>query len=266
MKDQAIAQARGSTSPDQALNRMREYLQALVLRSLHESEAFRCLAFVGGTALRILHSLPRFSEDLDFSLVSGDRYAGMQWMSKVKRDLALAGFDAHVTWNERKTVHTGWIRLARLLNEAGLSPHPQEKLSVRVEIDTRPPAGARCERRVVTSHVTALLQYYDLPSLMAGKLHAAITRDYTKGRDWYDMMWYLSQRPPVEPNMVLLQNALDQTQGAAACEASQWRTLVRRRLESCSFADVAADVLPFLERRSDAAMLTRENLLELLHT
>ena len=71
MKEQALALARSAADPGQSLNRMREYLQALVLRSLYESEAFRPLAFLGGTALRFLYDLPRFSEDLDFSLLSG---------------------------------------------------------------------------------------------------------------------------------------------------------------------------------------------------
>ena len=72
MIDQALALAREQEDPGLALNLLREYLQSLVLRSLHESEAFRALAFVGGTALRFLHGLPRFSQDLDFSLLSGD--------------------------------------------------------------------------------------------------------------------------------------------------------------------------------------------------
>ena len=74
MKEQALSLARGAADRGQALNALREYLQSLVLRSFYESEAFRCVAFVGGTALRFLHGLPRFSEDLDFSVVSPDGY------------------------------------------------------------------------------------------------------------------------------------------------------------------------------------------------
>jgi hypothetical protein len=264
MKEQALALVRGLTDPGQALNRMREYLQALVLRSLHECEAFRPLAFVGGTALRFLHSLPRFSEDMDFSLVSAEGYAGRDWMAKVKRDLALAGFEPEVTWNDRKVVHVGWVRLPAILHDAGLSAMPAEKLAIKLEIDTRPPTGARCERRVVTRHVTFLLQHYDLPSLLAGKLHAVITRKYAKGRDWYDLMWYLSQRPPVVPNLPLLQNALDQTQGAGRRDALSWGTLVRERLGKIDTGAIADDVRPFLEHPRDAALLNRENLLGLL--
>lgn len=260
MKEQALALARGTHDPAQALNLLREYLQALILRSFQESEGFRPLAFVGGTALRFLHGLPRFSEDLDFSLVEPAGYAGKEWMAKVKRDLTLAGFDPRVTWNERKTVHTGWVRLAGLLHEAGLSALPDEKLAIKLEIDTRPPAGARCERRVITRHVTFLLQYFDLPSLLAGKLHAVLTRRYAKGRDWYDLMWYLTQRPPVEPNLFLLQKALDQTQGAGRFDAQAWRSLVQKRLAALDMDAIAADVRPFLERPQDAAFLTRENV------
>jgi predicted nucleotidyltransferase component of viral defense system len=260
MKEEALALVRGVPDPAQALNRLREYLQAFVLRSFHESEAFRPLAFVGGTALRFLHGLPRFSEDLDFSLVSGDGYAGKEWMAKVKRDLTLAGFAPEVTWNDRKVVHTGWVRVAGVLHEAGLSAMPTEKLAIKVEIDTRPPAGRRCERRIVTRYVTFLLQHYDLPSLLAGKLHAVITRKYAKGRDWYDLMWYLSQRPPVAPNLPLLQAALDQTQGAGRRDALAWKQLVQERLTALDMRAVSEDVGPFLERPQDAALLTRENL------
>jgi predicted nucleotidyltransferase component of viral defense system len=264
MKEEALALVRGVPDPAQALNRLREYLQAFVLRSFHESEAFRPLAFVGGTALRFLHGLPRFSEDLAFSLVAGDGYAGKEWLAKVKRDLTLAGFDPEVTWNDRKVVHTGWVRVAGVLHEAGLSALPAEKLAIKLEIDTRPPAGAHCERRIVTRYVTFLLQHYNLPSLLAGKLHAVITRKYAKGRDWYDLMWYLSQRPPVVPNLPLLQAALDQTQGSGRLDALAWKQLVQARLTALDMRTISEDVGPFLERPQDAALLTRDNLAALL--
>jgi len=264
VKDQALALVEKATDRGQALNTLREYLQALVLRSFYESEAFRCLAFVGGTALRFLHGVPRFSEDLDFSLVSPEGYAGKDWMAKVKRDLALAGFTPEVTWNDRKTVHTGWVRLCGLLREAGLSPLADEKLAIKVEMDTRPPEGGHCERQIVTRHLSFLLQYYDPPSLMAGKLHALLTRRYAKGRDWYDLVWYLSQRPPVAPNLLLLENALNQTQGEKHIDARQWREAVRSRLLAMDMNALLEDVGPFLERPQDAGMITRDNLLALL--
>jgi hypothetical protein len=264
VKEHLLTVVRAAADRGQALNIMREYLQALVLRSFHDSEAFRCLAFVGGTALRFLHRLPRFSEDLDFSLVSPDGYDGQAWMTTLKRDLTLAGFTPEVTWNDRKTVHTGWVRLRGLLHEAGLSPLVDEKVAIKVEVDTRPPGGGHCERQIVTRHVSFLLQYHDPPSLMAGKLHALLTRRYAKGRDWYDLVWYLSQRPPLTPNLPLLQNALDQTQGVDRIDARRWMRNVRDRLVETDIKVLVDDVGPFLERPRDVALLTRENLLGLL--
>lgn len=264
VREVALSLARAASDPGQARNSLREYLQALVLRSLHESEAMRSLAFVGGTALRFLHGLPRFSEDLNFSIVEAADYAGQEWMAKVKRDLALAGLEPVVSWNDSKTVHTGWVRLPGVLHEAGLSAMPDERLAIKLEIDTRPPSGARCERRVVTRHVTFLVQYYDLPSLMAGKLHALLVRRYPKGRDWYDLVWYLSQRPAASPNEPLLQNALDQTEGAGKHDARRWRDLVRARMDALDMQSIRDDVAPFLERPRDAKLLTRTNLTDLL--
>ena len=260
MRDEAIQLVQGETDPARAMNALREFLQALTLRSLHESEAFRSLAFVGGTALRFAYGLRRFSEDLDFSLETSAGYEPERWMAKLKRDMALAGLEPSIRWNAGTTVHKAWIKWEGILYEAGLSPHPSQKLSVKLEIDTRPPAGAVCERQIITRHRLLALQLYDLPSLMAGKSHAIITRGYPKGRDWYDLLWYLGHRPAVEPNLVQLQNALDQTQGEGAFDAREWKSLFLERLRQCSADKLAADVSPFLENAEEAAMLTDENL------
>jgi len=99
---------------------------------------------------------------------------------------------------------------------------------------------------------------------MAGKVHALITRSYPKGRDWYDLAWYTSHRPPIQPNLALLQNALDQTQGQGKLEATNWRQLalnIFRRLDS---RKLTHDVAPFLEHQQDIVMLEPGNLEELL--
>lgn len=264
MKEEALTLAKNAPDPGTALNRLREYLQAFTLRVLHDCEAFRSLAFVGGTSLRFLHGLPRFSEDLDFSLETPGAYDGVSWMRAIKRELGLAGFEVEVTWNERAVVHAGWIRVAGVLQEAGLSPMKNQKLSIKVEIDTRPPAGAVLERRLVTRHLTFFLCHHDLPSLMAGKLHALLCRPYVKGRDWYDFAWYLSQRPPTAPNLTLLQNALEQTGEHQGLQAGNWNQALCQKIEALDLQAVLRDVGPFLERPEDVKLLTRENLLGLL--
>ena len=264
MNDEAVSLARNVADTSRRLNILREYLQSLVLRSLHESEAFRCLAFVGGTALRFLYQLPRFSEDLDFSLTQTAGYEPAEWMAKVKRDLSLAGFNPLVSLNDRKTVHVAWIKIGAVLKESGLAAMADQKLSIKLEIDTKPPEGAVTLNQVVEKHRMFVVRHYDQPSLMAGKLHALITRKYPKGRDWYDFIWYRAVRPPITPNLTLLQNALDQTQGKGAMSAAGWPDHMTRRIAGLDMARIRDDVEPFLERDGDADLITRQNILGLL--
>ena len=210
MKNDALRLVQSIADPTDRLNLLREYIQALILRSLHESQAFTSIAFVGGTALRFLFNLPRFSEDLDFFLESEKEYRPLVWMQKVKRDLHYQGYEVSISWNDRSAVHVAWVGIPNLMKEAGLSGHPEEKLSVKIEIDTNPPKGAMCASTLINRHTLFAVRHYDLPSLMAGKVNALLTRPLCKGRDWYDLVWYRSQRPPVEPNIELLGNALGQ--------------------------------------------------------
>jgi len=96
--------------------------------------------------------------------------------------------------------------------------------------------------------------------MMAGKVHALLTRPYPKGRDWYDLVWYRSHRPPLTPKQKLLQNALDQTQGKGNLKAAQWQKLLKDKLDSLEIEHLAQDVHPFFERAEDRHLLTRENL------
>lgn len=264
MKDEAVALANAVNDPAQKLNILREYIQAITLRSLHESEAFQQLAFIGGTALRFIHGLPRFSEDLDFSLNNPDNYKPEGWMRKLKTDMTLAGFDAVVSLKDKTTVHKAWIKIGGIMNEVELSPLQDQKLSIKLEIDTRPPDGAETQRTIVTRHSIIAVQHYTLSSLMAGKIHALLTRKYSKGRDWYDLVWYRGQRPPQEPNLNLLQNALDQTQGAGNIQARQWKQLLRESLAQLNVDALREDVQPFLERPEAAQLLSIENLTAVL--
>jgi len=93
-------------------------------------------------------------------------------------------------------VQVAWVRTAHLLAEAGLSGHARQNLSVKVEIDIRPPAGAAIQRTLVTRHFTFVVSHYDLPSLFAGKLHALLTRGYPKGRDWTVTAFLTSSNGP----------------------------------------------------------------------
>jgi predicted nucleotidyltransferase component of viral defense system len=264
MKEEALHLARETQDPTQRLNVLREYIQEFVLRSLHESEAFYCLSFVGGTALRLLHGLPRFSEDLDFSLEKATGYRLSQWTAKIERDLSFAGFKVTTSFNERKTVHTVWIIFSEILHELELSAIPGQKLSIKLEIDSNPPAGARLETRIIQRHLIFTLRHHDLPSLMAGKVHALLTRPFLKGRDWYDLVWYLTKRPIIKPNLTLLEKALEQTSPKLTRQAGQWRRELLNLVKLLDSDRLKRDAALFLERPQEAALLSAENMARLL--
>ena len=264
MKDRAL-QLISEAPQGQRRNVLREYVQAHVLYSLQSARAFERIAFVGGTALRFLYGLHRYSEDLDFSLEHAEGYSFGRLLDGVESDLANAGFDVTIHPHEGEPVNSAFVRLPGLLYEAGLSPHRTEKLSVKIEIDTRPPAGATTTATLINRHFLVALLHYDIPSLMAGKLHALLARPYTKGRDIYDLLWYLSLPDGADPNIHLLQNALDQTGwNGPQVRAENWREVITDKIVGLDFAKIADDVGPFLERPEDRALLTREIVLSAL--
>jgi len=253
-------------SKPRAGNLAREYLQARILETLQISGGMISLAFQGGTALRFLYDLPRFSEDLDFAFERPkDRFDFQNIIEKVRRGFEKENYTVQLKVNTKKVVHTALVRFPGLLYELGLSAHQNQVLSIKLEMDTNPPAGAGLETSLVRSHVLLQLQHHDQASLLAGKLHAVLQRNYTKGRDLYDLFWYLSNRRWPEPNLILLNNALKQS-GWKGGNLSQdnWREVIWKRVNSMPWDRVLDDVSPFLEKEAELQLLTRENLLGLL--
>lgn len=265
MRQEALSVVKAVTNPQDKMNRLREYLQAFILRSFHESGAFDSMAFVGGTALRFLYDLPRFSEDLDFSRHGEAPYRLDDWMDKVKRDLSFADMESTVSVKMEKTVHAAWVRTPGLLYDAGLSDQADQKLAVKIEVDVRPPVGAGFENRIVNRHLLFGIRHYDLPSLMAGKINALLCRVYLKGRDYYDLLWYLTKTPPIAPNLVLLNEGLKQTLKDPP-PATEWKSFLLKKFDEIDWPKIGPDVERFLERPEDVRLLTKENLSALLNS
>ncbi|MCL6614276.1 MAG: nucleotidyl transferase AbiEii/AbiGii toxin family protein, partial [Firmicutes bacterium] len=139
------------------------------------------------------------------------------------------------------------------------------ELHGRIEVDTNPPAGAGLATSLIRRHVLLRLQHHDRASLLAGKIHAILQRPYVKGRDLYDLLWYLSDPSWPVPNLVMLRNALAQTgwTGEVPTEGN-WRSLVAERLRGVDWERARADVAPFLPDGFDPGLLAAENLLALL--
>ncbi len=265
MKDYLLELVASRTGFNAKLNIMREYLQAYILRIMHDEGVFRSTAFVGGTALRFLYKLPRFSEDLDFSLTGEMGCSFITLLEKIKKELILSGYEISLSYNAQKSVNYAFVKYENLMYEAGLSPHKHQKFSTKIEIDTNPPRGAVVTTGMVNVYVPLSFLSYDLPSLFAGKIHALLNRKYTKGRDFFDLGWYLSRWHTLTPNMKLLQNALEQTGwGKKMPIENTWRDFISNVVQKTDWKKVTRDVENFLENPADMQVFSKENVLKLL--
>jgi predicted nucleotidyltransferase component of viral defense system len=261
-----LSQIVADASRRDAVNAMREYLQARILEMLQERGAWRSLAFMGGTALRFLYRVPRFSEDLDFSLE--DRSAVFDFeglIAFVRTRFEHEGYATETKTSTRTAVNKAFIRFPGLEHELGISTHADRVFSVKVEVDTNPPAGAAIEVTTVRRYVTLRLAHHDKSTLLAGKIAAVLLREWVKGRDVYDLVWYLSDRDWPEPNAAYLDAALLQAgpAGAAIREAG-WIPALETRLRTAPWDHVLSDVERFLERPADAWMLDRDTVVSVV--
>jgi len=196
-------------------NVLQELMQQYVLISLSRAGMFSAAIFHGGTCLRLIHGMSRFSEDLDFLLKQPD--PGFRWkkyLEAVGRDCAQEGIDlelqdksaADMTVQKAflKTDSIGKVLLLELPFER---PNPR-KIRIKLEIDTNPPAGSTYQTSYLTFPGIAALTTQTLTSGFGTKAHALLCRKYVKGRDWYDFVWYSSRK--IKPDLELLRNALFQ--------------------------------------------------------
>jgi len=266
MKEYLSELVQGAADPVQGSHLAREYLQARILSSLQRAGAFVTLAFHGGTALRFLYQIPRYSEDLDFALEARpEEYDFRAYLRGIRSDLAAEHYPVEIQVQDAKAVHSAEVRFRGLLHELGLSPHADQVLMIRIEVDTKPPAGANTTTTIVRRHVVLHLQHHDRASLLTGKLHAILQRSYTKGRDLFDLYWYLSNPDWPQPNLEMLNQALAQTGWTEGrLTLSNWHAVTWERLSQIDWGKAVADVKPFLMEPDSAALLTRENMRHLL--
>jgi predicted nucleotidyltransferase component of viral defense system len=253
-------------TPEAQRAMVREYLQLRILQSLQNAGAMIPLAFHGGTALRMLYQLPRYSEDLDFALErQPDQYDFRKYLTTIQRNLTAETYDVEIKLSERNIVHSAFICFRGLFHRLGISPHETEVLAIKLEIDTNPPAHAGLDTTLVQHHVTVNFQHHDRASLLAGKLHAILQREYVKGRDWYDLYWYSSQPQWPAPNLEMLNSALAQSgweKGVVTAE--NWREKVLARLAQLEWPRVVEDVQRFLMNQEELSGFKEEIIQKLL--
>lgn len=203
------------TSKEGELNAIKEIFQEIALCALSRTDFFKNSAFMGGTCLRILHGLSRFSEDLDFALLSPDR--AFRWSSLLDSlSLEFEAYNLHLEVQDREDA-TNAVKKA-FLKEDSFGKALQltyerkksdvQKVLIKLEVDTNPPAGAHSESVMVRFPFPFSVRAHNLPSLCAGKCLALLCRKFHKGRDWFDFLWYVSQN--IVPNFEMLSSGLKQ--------------------------------------------------------
>jgi hypothetical protein len=139
MKQELLERARRVADMTDRTNVARQYLQREILASLSGSAAFRSLAFVGGTCLRFLYDLKRYSEDMDFCVEAASGYKPHQWMEAIRLALAHQGFAPRVSWRKRRAVDFGWVKIPGILHELGVAATKAQYLSIKIKADRTPP-------------------------------------------------------------------------------------------------------------------------------
>ncbi|HOL21792.1 MAG TPA: nucleotidyl transferase AbiEii/AbiGii toxin family protein [bacterium] len=247
-------------------NLLREYLQKYILFLIYKNNFYTEITFTGGSALRFLYQLRRFSEDLDFSLSKNAcKYDFVIFLDTIKRELYLAGYEVEITYNIEKNVNNALIKFLNLLYEFKLSEIKGEKFTIKIEVDTLPPEGGREITSLYNSDFIFEIKHFDIPSLFAGKIHALLCRKFNRGRDYYDLLWYLTKFKNLEPNIDMLKNAVMQTCiKKINIKKFNWRELVREKIKTLDFTDIRKDIISLLEVPEEVKLITRENFLKLL--
>jgi hypothetical protein len=194
---------------------IREITQEVILAALGRTDFFKLAAFQGGTCLRIFYGLNRFSEDMDFILKRQDGSFRLEPHLKAVSDELLAyGYNIEIAdrSNTDIAVQKAFLKddsigkVVRLSRSGGTGP--LRKIRIRIEIDANPPDGSKFEVKYVDFPFVSSVTVQDKGSLFAGKAHALLCREYIKGRDWYDFLWYTSRGSPI--NCRFLASAIDQ--------------------------------------------------------
>lgn len=245
---------------EETLAAMREIMQEIALAALSRTDFFKKVAFYGGTALRIFHGLDRYSEDLDFSLLEADsEFSLAPYFSVIKEEFESLGIRVSLREKEKHIrtqiesaflkTETIWQELVveEIVKQHGISSNKSVK--IKIEIDRMPPLGFQTEEKLLIRPFSFYVNCFSLPSLFAGKLHALLFRKWkkrVKGRDWYDVEWYIRKGIPLN-----IKHFLNR-----AIETKDWKEstinqddilhLLKEKINSISINAIKDDVRRFI--------------------
>lgn len=241
--------------------KIREILQQTALLGLERQGFFEKAAFYGGTALRILYGLDRFSEDLDFTLLKpNDTFDIIPYLDGMRKELSSFGFDMEVT-KKAKSIETSIISAFMKINTIELylsigeetkakNVVQNEKIQIKLEVDIDPPSHARFENQLVLNPVAFYVLTLHKSDLFAGKMAAILYRSWkgrVKGRDWYDLIWYIQHNVPL--SLSYLESCMKQTGNFALSESLDRHHLIellKAKIQTIDWESAKADMRSFI--------------------
>lgn len=265
--DQMLRKYTVNTQED-AAQALREVMQEIALAGLNRGGFFDKAAFYGGTCLRIFHGLPRFSEDLDFSLLQPQPgFSFTHYFKSLKQEFAALGFEVELSEKE-KTAKTDIVS-AFLKNNStvyDLQVVGKRTIKIKFEVDTDPPLQFSTQESLLIQPYSFYVKCFSLPDLFAGKMHALLYRQWqnrVKGRDWFDFEWHVKKGTPLN-----LQHFLERARQSGDIEAdslepAQFMDLLHHRIRSLDVASAREDVVRFIRDPDQLKIWSRDYFLQL---
>lgn len=263
---------------DDYLAALREILQEIALLGLWRGKFFDKAAFYGGTALRVLYGLDRFSEDLDFSLLApANPFRLAKYTDFLQKELDGFGFNVSVETREKAAqtnIQSAFLKantFTQLLvietaEEFVRQVHRGQILKIKIEVDTEPPPGFETRIHYLLRPIPFAVRVFTLPDLFAGKMHAILCRPWktrTKGRDWYDLIWYAAHHP--ELHLAHLEQRMRQTghwKEITSLSKGAFDKLLIGRIETLNVEHARREVEPFVRHPDALVLWSREFFLD----
>ena len=253
------------TTTQQQRNAAFEVNQQIILAGLYHGGFFDTAAFYGGTCLRIFHGLQRFSEDMDFSLLSADdNFDFTRYFQPIIDEFALVGRSVEIKKKDKKTF--GRVESAFQKDTTDvydITFQTEKSIRIKIEVDTLPPLKFNTEQKLLLMPESFMVRCFTLPDLFAGKMHALVYRSWknrVKGRDWYDFEWYVRNNVALD-FAHLRERTLQFNEEDITPES--FKEKLKARLSSTDINQVKADVLPFVRNPKELDIWSNDYFLQL---
>lgn len=230
-------------------NAEQEICQKIALAGLRRGGFFEHAAFYGGTCLRLFYGLPRFSEDMDFSLIEKRNDIHLEnYFDAIREEFHIAGFDVTITKKDKKAFGKVESAFLKEGTEAyDIKFHTKKLVKVKIELDTDPPLLFNTEQKLLMQPYSFMTRCFTLPDLFAGKMHALVYRAWqrrVKGRDWFDFEWYV--RNGISLDWEHLQERIHEFSGVLVSK-DELLQLLRKKLSTTDIGLVKQDVMPYID-------------------